>query len=447
MANDLLSIIDPFLEKALKMGVDEIEFYIEKQKINTAFIESTKLKSATANNMDGIGIRVLKNGSIGFSSINSFKKEKIENSLQKAIAFAKLIPSQESYSLPDKKQIIKTSNIYDENIANFKTENCITIGDEILKKCNLIDSRINIESGTIASFEIEKGVLSSKNICLSEEKTGFMIELGGMAVEGNRIGSWDEEYNTFVKAKDIDIDLIIEEFSRKLLQNLETKKIKPFVGKAILSPEATRSLFSMVIDAAKASNIQSNASFLKDKIGENIANEKLTIIDDGLKSNSFASSSFDREGLPRQKCTIIENGIFRNTLHNSYTANKENTDSTGHASGDYRTIPEISPTNIEIKSGTFSLEEMIAETKSGILFNRISASPDPISGDFAAVLKGGRLIENSKIKNTLREITAVGNLFECLKTIRGISKENKSLNYYTSWKIPYILLDDINYIS
>ncbi|MFW9922715.1 MAG: TldD/PmbA family protein [Candidatus Thorarchaeota archaeon] len=447
MDTNIVAIIDSLMEKAFQLGVNEIEFYIQKQNSRTAFIESTKLKSATVNDTQGVGIRVIINKALGYASVNSFEKEKIMKGLEKAIDYAKLTSSEENYYLPTKTSLTKISDLYDPEEQNFGVKECIENAERILKNCKDYDQRINIESGLFTAITLENTILTSNGITAFDKKTGFQIELGGMAADGNTIGSWDEEYNTWVKIEDIDIEGLVKNFGAKLIQNLKAKKTQPFKGKAVISPSAARSLFSLIIESTLASTIHSGASFLKDKLGEKIADKKLTIIDNGTLTKSFASSTFDREGIPHKECKIFNKGVFQTVLHNAFTANKDKMKSTGHAYGDYRVLPEISVTNLEILPGKNSLEELISEIREGVLFNRISASPDPVSGEFAAVLKGGKIIQKGEVKETVKEITAVGNIFEGIKNIEGISKEQKNLNYYTSWKLPYIVLDNIQYIT
>ena len=81
------------------------------------------------------------------------------------------------------------------------------------------------------------------------------------------------------------------------------------------------------------------------------------------------------------------------------------------------------------------------------MINRISASPDAISGDFSAALKGAQLIENGEVTDTLREITAVGNIFTNLNTITGISKEQKANRFGQIWLVPYIVMDELKFVS
>ena len=105
---DILAIIEPFVEKALKMGADEVEFFAQKYRNKTVNFEHNNMKSALASIVDGRGILFLKNKALGFASSNSLDKIKIEDSLKEALAIAKVTPPEDNYFLSTKQKITKT---------------------------------------------------------------------------------------------------------------------------------------------------------------------------------------------------------------------------------------------------------------------------------------------------------------------------------------------------
>ena len=153
------------------------------------------------------------------------------------------------------------------------------------------------------------------------------------------------------------------------------------------------------------------------------------------------SSNFDREGIPHQKTIIVDSGILKSYLYNSYSANKDQTQSTGNASGSYRSIPSISPTNLIIESGSSELSQIIANLSKGLLVTRFSGNVNPVSGEFSGVVKGGKYIENGSIKYPVRESLISGNIFDLLIGLNDISKEKKQLFGFT---LPYLHVNNVS---
>lgn len=447
MTDEILSILDPFVNKAMKLGADEVELFARQRKQKTVNFESNNLKSAVSTLIEGVGIRVLKNKSLGFTSVNTLEKKKIAEGLKEAFAIAKVSPPEEFYILPKKQKITQVPNIFDEAIINVSMDDAIKYSNDLLKSALKVDSRISIDSGNFETTEDYFAIVNSNGINAFDKKSDFSYGLFGMAIDGDDIGSFDAEFDAVVNVSDINIQKTAEEFGNKVLQNLGAKKTESFEGPAFFSPDAAQLVFYLVIEAAKASNIQTGSSYLQDKLGDKIAVDNLSLVDDGTLPNTPGSRSFDREGVPHKKLNVIENGTFTGVFYDTFTANKENLQSTGHAGGSFRNIPNISTTNLDIKPGKKSIDDIIPEIKHGILIQRISAAPDPISGDYSGAIKGGKLIKNGEITDTLKEVSAVGNVFTGLKNISFISKEQKPFRGTPSWFVPYIVIDNMKFVS
>jgi PmbA protein len=445
--SDILTLLDSLVKRAQKMGADEVEFFAQKIDAKTVNFETNNLKSAVADSVEGVGIRVLKDKSLGFSSVNSFSEARIEMGLKEALAIAKITPSEDFYYLADKQKASKVSELYDGAIESYSMDDTIAESNRLMETALKADSRVTIDSGTFNATVRENTLVSSTGTNVSEKKSVFDWMIFGMAVDGDDIGSFDYSFDAVVKAKEIDVEATAQDFVQKVVRNLGAKKTEAFEGPAIFTPEAVTELFWLLVSSAISTNIQSGSSFLQDKLGDKIAVPELTIIDDGTIPNQPASASFDREGIPHKKYPVVDKGVFTGVLYDSFTAHKEGLTSTGHGSGSYRNIPSIWVTNLEILPGKKSSEKLISEIDHGVVINRISAAPDPISGNFSASLKGAQLVKKGEITDTLKEITAVGNIFTNLNTITALSKDQKTIRSSQSWIIPYIIMDKIKFVS
>src|SRR5690606_23669686 len=124
--------------------------------------------------------------------------------------------------------------------------------------------------------------------------------------------------------------------------------------------EAFTSIFS-------ADNAQKGLSLLRGKVGEEIATPILTLIDNPLLEDGFASSAFDDEGTSTKYKKVIDNGVLTTLLHTWRTAKKEGVDSTGNGSRpSYKSTLRISPSNFYIDKGDKSFEDMIKDIDHGV---------------------------------------------------------------------------------
>jgi PmbA protein len=447
MSEEILSIIEPFIVKGQKMGADEIELFAQRRDYKTVNYESNKLKSSEATTLEGVGIRVLIDNALGFASVNSLDKKKITTSIKEAIAIAKVAQPETYYRLPERKAITEIDKLYDKTIETFTIDDVIAKGLQLMKNALDYDSRVSIDSGGFETEISNRAIVNSNDIQFTEKKSSFSYGVFGMAIDGDDVGSFDYEYGGVIYAKEVDIKKVSESYAKKVLAMLGAEKTNSFEGTMILTPEAVTDLVYLLIYAVTATNIQSGSSYLQDKLGEKVADNNFSMIDDGTLTNKIGSYNFDREGIPPQRLAIFDKGAFTGVLYDSFTANKEKLESTGHASGSFRKIPSIQPSNLFIKAGKQPIEEIIREVKDGILVQRMSVMPDPIAGDFSGVIKGGKLIKNGKQIKTLKEVTAVGNIFDCIKNLMAISKETKTFPGNPSFYLPYLAFNEIKFVS
>ena len=285
-------------------------------------------------------------------------------------------------------------------------------------------------------------MVSSRGIREEEQGTHFLYCIEGMARDGEEISSRHYRSNSTRLVDEIDVQRIALEFAKSVVASLGAKKGESFKGTVILSPNAVAELMmGTIIHSINANNVQKGMSRWTGKLEERVASSMFTIEDSGLLGGGAGSYSFDREGLPPIPLKIIEEGCLRTYLYNTYTARKEGRRSTGHASGGARTVPSIGPTNLIVKAGDKSKDELISEIKEGVLVTRFSGIPDPVSGDFSGVVKGGFLIKDGEITRPLIETLIAGNLFELLPRISGISRETERIE---SLVTPYIRIEDVS---
>jgi PmbA protein len=193
----------------------------------------------------------------------------------------------------------------------------------------------------------------------------------------------------------------------------------PVVFEAITARSLLGHLASCVVGGA----LYRKASFLAGKLGEKIAADTVTIVDDGRRPGGLASRPFDGEGLPTRRNVVVERGVLKSFLLDSYSGRKLGFPPTGNAARSPGGGPGASTTNFWLEPGTSSLAEMIAGTERGLLCTYLFGHGfDPVTGDFSRGA-AGLWIEDGKVAFPVDEITIAGNLGEMLASIDAIGRE------------------------
>jgi len=441
----ILDLGELAVKKALQFGADEAEaFLIQGKEINVR-AENNEVKIATSQIKDGIGIRVFSNQGLGFASVNLLDEEKIEAAAQDAVRLSKAAPRDKYNLLPEPKPIKKVPRLYDEKAEEFGMDRAISLVEEMLATAKGYDRRVTVDTAMFNASVGRWAIVNSNGIREEEQGSHFVYDIVGMARDGEEVSSFNDRFDSTRLVDEIDVKRIALEFARNVIASLGAKRGKSFKGAVILSPNAAQELMmGTIIHSINANNVQKGMSKWAGRLKERVASPLLTIEDNGLLVGGAGSYSFDREGLPPTPLAIIEDGLLQTYLYNSYTAQKEDRPSTGHASGDTREVPAIDPTNLIINAGDRSKDELIGEIKRGVFVTRFSGDPEEVSGDFSGVVKGGFLIENGKLTQPLIETLIAGNLFELLAKISGLSRETERIGSFVA---PYIRMEEVSITS
>ena len=192
------------------------------------------------------------------------------------------------------------------------------------------------------------------------------------------------------------------------------------------------------------------------KIGEKIATDDLSVLDDPHMPNSLGSKSFDDEGVPTKPTHYIKDGVFESTYTDLYNAYKEKSATTGNAcrpgiplGRSSNPIPVSAPHNLTIIPGTKSRDEIIRETKNGILVSRLwyTYAVNPIRGDFSCTARSGIWqVQNGRITNPIKPVRIIHSLPKLLQNISGIGNNSKTVLPWAGLPItcPTIKCDEIS---
>ncbi len=443
--NELIALGERAVKKALELGADEAEVYLVKGKSFNVSFESNDIKLAKSHITDGVGIRVFKHQGLGFASVNVLSQEKIIDAVSNAVRLANLAPTDSGNVLPlPSKTIPNVQDIYDPQVENLTMHDVLNYATSLLKTAINYDKRITVDSGVFAGFYGDRAVINSKGIKVGEKASSFEYGIMGMARDKNEVSCFQYEFGNTRKLAEINVGKVATSFAEKVLKSLGAQKGETFKGTILLEPEVLTEFLEVIINTVSANNIQKRMSRWVGKLNEKVTSDCLTIEDNGLLSGGTASSAFDREGVARKPLTIIENGILKSYLYDSYCAHKENRASTGHATGGFRSVPTVGPSNIVVMTGKQSKQKLIQEIKKGILVTRLSAQINPFNGDFSGVVKGGFLIVNAELTQPVIETMIAGNIFTLLNQISGLSEESKKIGNFL---VPYCRIEDVSITS
>ncbi|MCW4004347.1 MAG: TldD/PmbA family protein [Candidatus Bathyarchaeota archaeon] len=446
--NVMLSLAEKAVASALKQGAQEAEVYVYEGQATSVGIELGQISKTNRIIDRGLGIRVIANKAMGFAYTNVNDQKAIESTVLRALSAAKASkPDPDWRGLPQKKPYASTEGTFDQKIVDLKGEELVDVAQTMLDAAVAVDKRVFPIEGGVGSGYISNAVANSNGVAGFDKGTIVECSVATLAKKGSAVTPVCFEFNTSRNYK-IDPAWVGKEAAKLAVSALKTKSVETKSAKVIFTQFALQDLLAnTLINAIKADSVQRNQSAFKDKIGEAVASENLTIYDDGLLPGGIRTSVFDGEGVPRQRTPIIEKGILKNFLYDNYSANKDGKESTGNASrAAYLSTPSIDATNFHIMPRNKTAEEMISEVDDGLIVYYLQGahSSNPVSGDFSVVATPAWKIQNGKITHSSRGVMLAGNIFEVLKNVSVVGSNERQMGQLIS---PWIQVENVRIIG
>ncbi|MHA2393644.1 MAG: TldD/PmbA family protein [Promethearchaeota archaeon] len=444
LSDDIKVVDDKLIKELDRVAKGKIEYWDVRTGVSHGsaldFTDS-KSKEISSHYITECGIRAFINGGWGFSVLKDVSRNGILNGFQKAIKLAKL---SESYC-KNKFTIVPRDPLIEHFIAKSRND---LVEIDIEDKINLVKHHEKVAS------EYSPKIKNTRTLYIDGHTNSLLVNSFGSNIFQDlsflRLFSlvYTQENGTIQRA----INSVggiggFEITKTKKAENLSTKTAKeavdllraksPVGGKftIIIDPKLTGTMIHEAFGhACEADLVLNNDSILMGKIGEMVASEKVNIVDNptmgqgkkfGLPYELFGCYFVDDEGIPSQKTEIIKNGILKNFLHNLETSSRMEVIPNGHGrSSSFSSRPQVRMGFTFLEPGDWSVEEIIEDTKNGILCEDFQYGyTDPSTGNFQFKCKFSSKVIKGEKKELMRDVSLSGMILEVLNRISAIGKE------------------------
>lgn len=408
-----------------KYEVTDYELYYTKGEETSAEIYKDEIKGFTSASTLGICFRCILDGQTGYASTENMTLEEAESLVTRALENAKSLESETPAFIHTKGDTYLTRS--DEPSTAPTAAEIIDFALSLQQAVYAQDIRVADGTQAVAGCGVsERAIFNSNGLDLADNSSfdycyahALVSEQNemytGLAIQTGKMHSFDaaeiakeavQDATDYIGYTSVDSGAYTIVFSNKVMANL----LKTY-----------SSVFS-------ASSAQQGLSLLKDKEGEQVASDIVTITDDPIHKDALEKATFDDEGAATYAKNVIENGTFVTFLHNLATAKKAGVKTTGNGyKASYASPVDINHYSFYINPGEKTLEELFQETANGIYITSIEgmhAGANAITGDFSLSASGFK-IENGKKSTPVKEITVSGNFLQLLKDISAIGNDLK----------------------
>jgi PmbA protein len=400
-------IVNRLIEKAMRKAQGAQAALGQSESTNVSF-EDDKLKSAGAAQSTGMSVKVIVDGKIGSSHTTDI--DDVDGVVARALEAAELgSPAYFEFPGPQEGPSVE---VYDDTVPPVTKEEMVRIGEEMMSLVKGYHSDILVSAG--AGKSVSKGQFAnSAGVEYSTQTTSFGVGVNGQWVRGTDILLAGHGFGW--KKRDIDHMAIAGKAIELLRMAENLAPISSGAMPVIFTPEGVNVLLLALRLGFNGKNVFLGSSPLAGKLGEKIADETISITDNPLLDYGNDSGKYDAEGVPHQVTPLIEKGVVKNFLYDLNTAGRAGAKTTGNGVG-------CNPTNLVIKEGDTPYEEMVKNTKEGLLVHNVLGlgQGNPISGEFSVNVQLGYKIENGEIAGRVKDVMLAGNTYEALKNIAAV---------------------------
>ncbi len=429
------SIEENVLDLALKKSSSAEVIYEEGESGSISF-ENNKLKSVYTKSIRGIGLRIIKDGKIGFSSTTDFRnpEQLVTNALESAE-----FGQEAKFEFQSKKQL-KDIKLFDEGVVDYPIEKGIQIGKEAIEKALSVDP--NYECGVSIGKGVGKSrLINSVGLDICTQSTSFGTSIDILLVKNKGL-LWIGEGESSAKVVD-DLD----KHTMKALHDLGLAEKEVEVSTAsypvVFTSKAIGTLLSTFESGCNGKMIQKGVSPLTGKLEHKIIDERINMYDDPTIDYADGSYVCDDEGVPAQRTPLFESGILKNYIYDLQTAGFMNAKSTGNGTRSFASQPSPGNSNVVIGPGEMKFEDMIKDMKKGILVDQVlgGGQSNVLAGEFSVNIDLGYLVENGEIVGRVKDCMIAGNVFDIFNNIVALGDKS---DWHGPLKAPSFYFRSVN---
>ena len=434
-----MSACEAALSKARNLKINECEAFFAERKIITIRITDSEIAEIKQNQEKSLAIRIIHQKRIG--SAKTTDMDLIPQVIESALKSTKFVkPKNYWKNLPFPSRFSTIEKLYDKKLADISGVQASDIAQEMINSS--VHQKISKISGSLNVVSEKIEIANTNGLNYSDKATYIIGNINTDSTQGNSpvsgVGS-----SCSRTMKGFSPSTVGKDAAEMCVNSLNPHGCEPGTYDIIFEPYAIGEMLAFVFSSNFNLKIYSEKrSCFYNKLGEMISSEDFSLIDDPHYPEGIGSKPFDDEGMPTKQRALIDSGIFTNTFSDLFHAFKEGIESSGNASRpgypagrSAQPIPFPSPHNLRIKANDNSKDEIIKDTKKGLLVGRLwyTYAVNPERGDFSCTARSGiRIIENGIITKPGKSVRIVHNLPVLLQNIAAVGNDVKTVIHWHS---------------
>ena len=420
-------ILDRTIRKALEKGGEFADVYVENRISRNIIMEESKFKSAVFGINQGAGVRVISGDKTGFAYTDDITQE----NLLKAAEVASYVASGSEKVAPVDVKVGNRESYISiqlplEKIADEKRL-------EVMKRANqaALEYDPKIKMAFISYYdEVRNRTIANSEGLLLSDKLPLLFFIVQTLGVGNNTRHMGRErlgkHSGFEMFDMVTPEEVARRSARESVAMLEATDCPAGKMDVVMQNGWGGVLVHEAVGhPLEGDNIAKKIGVFTGKLGQKVASDVFTMVDDGSLPNFRGTTNFDDEGTQMKKNVLINKGVLEKYMTDVLSAKQLNMERTGNGRREtFRHIPIPRMTNTYIDKGTANPEDILASTQSGIYVQSLSGgSVNPTDGVFNFTCREAYLIENGKKTTPVRGATLIGNCLDIISNIDAVGDD------------------------
>src|SRR3954471_5097177 len=431
------------VDRAIKAGATSADAIARDGNEFSTLIRLGEVETLKESGARALGLRVFVGKHAAATHTSDFSREGIERLVSSAITLARATSEDPDAGLPDAHSLgslQQNLDLYYDDVYSLSTADRIEYARRAEAAAMSVDPRItNSEGGSFDAATGYKVLANSLGFVGEYRRSYCSVSAVPIARSGDSAMQRDYWYSTSRTMQKLESpESVGRKAAERTLRRLGARKVATQKVPVIFDPMVSRGLIDHVFDAVTGDAVYRHASYLAGKLGEQVAGDNITIVDDGTMVGGFGSSPFDGEGVPTRRTVVIERGVLKSYLLNTYAARKLKLQTTGNAARGLTGNPGIGSGNFYLQPGEKTAQEIIRDVRAGLYVTEfLGFGVNLVTGDFSRGASG-LWIENGEFTFPVEEITVAGNLKDMFRNVSVIGSD---LEFRSSIAAPTLRID------
>lgn len=417
--NDRLNLLEDLINKASAAGADAADaLFVEGVSLSLAcrLGETEHLERSEGADL---GLRVFKGNRQAIVSSSDVSSAALDELVSRAVAMAASVPEDPYCGIADPDQIMMDSAA-DLDMSEPGEPTAEILKERVLEAedaARAVQGVTNSEGAETSWGRSSVALAASNGFRGTRQGTSSGLSVSVLAGEGTEMER-DYDYASAVFSSDLPAPADLgRRAGEQAVARLNPRKADSAQVPVVYSPRVSGSILGHLSSAINGESVARGTSFLKDRMGERIFPESITIVDDPLRRRGLRSKQFDGEGLQTKRQDIIACGELKTWILNLRSARQLGLSPSGHASRGTSSPPGSGVTNFYLEAGDQGPEELISDIAQGLLITEmIGHGISYVTGDYSRGATGF-WIENGEAVYPVSEITIAGNLSDMFANV------------------------------